>query len=94
MAGKGGNGIGGNGGDGAPGKIAKAARFVTPGGVIAILVAVLGVDDALDRNCRAASTAAAGTRAVVSVDDELGRKTNGELKRQLLRNLRAAEETC
>lgn len=69
----------------------KALRTVTPAGVVAIFIAVIsGYGDftaAIDRNCRTTKTVAENSAIIASVDTELSKPANRELRTRLIKNL-------
>lgn len=69
------------------GKAAGGATAV--GGLIAIVIFLSNILGALDRNCRATERVSQATVGIVSVDDELQRHGNQELRTALIRQLKA-----
>lgn len=59
------------------------------GGIIAIVIFLSNILGALDRNCRATERIGAATVGIVSVDNELSKAANKDLRLALIRQLKA-----
>lgn len=69
-------------------------RGVTPAGVVIIVIAVLGIEGDINRNCEATADLAKGLASVAAVDNELSKPENKAQRDFVNSQLRKIRNGC